>query len=78
MERLHNGSEEEGWQKEDGEKILSEEECRQEGRSQEDSEKESDQEAPLAPPVRTKKKAGNLPAFFFRHACVGHSAHHLE
>jgi len=50
MERLHNGSSEEGWPKEDSEKILSEEERREEGRPQGD-EKESDQKAALASAV---------------------------
>jgi hypothetical protein len=50
MERLHNGSEEEGWPKEDSEKILSEEKHRQERRAQ-GNEKESDQKAALASAV---------------------------
>jgi hypothetical protein len=46
MERLHNGSEEEGWPKEDSEEIVSEE-GREERRAQGD-EKESDQKTALA------------------------------
>ena len=64
MERLHNGSSEEGWPKEDGEKIHSEEKHREERRSQEDSEKEGDQKAPLALAVYNEK-AGHVPAFLF-------------
>jgi hypothetical protein len=59
MERLHNGSEEEGWPKEDSEKILSEEKHAQ------GNEKESDQKAALTSAVRTNTKAGSLPAFLF-------------
>jgi hypothetical protein len=55
MERLHNGSEEKGWPKEDSEKIHSEEN-REERRPQKDSEKESDQKTALARAVRTKGK----------------------
>jgi len=62
MERLHNGSSEEGWPKEDSEKIHSEEKRREERRSQEDSEKESDQKAPLAS-ASEQRKAGHEPAF---------------
>ena len=64
MERLHNGSDEEGWPKESSEEILAEEEHREEGRSQENSKKEGDQKAPLALAVNDKK-AGHAPAFLF-------------
>jgi hypothetical protein len=59
MERLHNGSSEKGWPKEDSKKK-----DRKEGRPQEGDEKESDQEAPLAL-WSGNKKAGILPAFLF-------------
>ena len=72
MERLHNGSSEKGWPKEDSKKTLSEEEHRQEGRPQEVSEKEIHQKAPLDPDGQNNKKAGSVPAFLFsasaRHA----------
>ena len=64
MERLHNGSSEEGWPKESSEEILAEEKHREEGRSQENSKKEGDQKAPLALAVKNKK-AGHVPAFLF-------------
>lgn len=64
MERLHNGSDEEGWPKESSEEILAEEKHREEGRSQENSKKEGDQKAPLALVVNDKK-AGHVPAFLF-------------
>ena len=64
MERLHNGSDEEGWPKESSEEILAEEKRREEGRSQENSKKEGDQKAPLALAVNDKK-AGHAPAFLF-------------
>jgi hypothetical protein len=64
MERLHNGSSEEGWPKESSEEILAEEKRREEGRSQENSKKEGDQKAPLALAVNNKK-AGHAPAFLF-------------
>ena len=64
MERLHNGSSEEGWPKESSEEILAEEKHREEGRSQENSKKEGDQKAPLALAVNNKK-AGHVPAFLF-------------
>ena len=64
MERLHNGSSEEGWPKESSEEILAEEKHREEGRSQENSKKEGDQKAPLALAV-INKKAGHVPAFLF-------------
>jgi hypothetical protein len=62
MERLHNGSSEEGWPKESSEEILAEEKRREKGRSQENSKKEGDQKAPLALAVNDKK-AGHVPAF---------------
>lgn len=64
MERLHNGSSEEGWPKKSSEEILAEEKHREEGRSQENSKKEGDQKAPLASAVNNKK-AGLAPAFLF-------------
>jgi hypothetical protein len=64
MERLHNGSSEEGWPKESSEEILAEEKRREEGRSQENSKKEGDEKAPLASAVNNKK-AGHVPAFLF-------------
>ena len=48
MERLHNGSDEEGWPKESSEEILEEEEHQEEGRSQENGKKLGAQKAPLA------------------------------
>lgn len=64
MERLHNGSSEEGWPKESSEEILAEEKHREEGRSEENSKKEGDQKAPLALAMNNKK-AGLAPAFLF-------------
>ena len=64
MERLHNGSSEEGWPKESSEEILAEEKHREEGRSQENSKKEGDQKAPLTSAVNNMK-AGHAPAFLF-------------
>jgi hypothetical protein len=64
MERLHNGSSEEGWPKESSEEILAEEKRREEGRSQENSKKEGDQKAPLALAVNNKK-AGHAQDFLF-------------
>src|SRR5215210_6743236 len=64
MERLHNGSSEEGWPKKSSEEIVAEEKHREEGRSQENSKKKGDQKEPLALAVNNKK-AGHAPAFLF-------------
>ena len=72
MERLHNGSSEEGWPKESSEEILAEEKHREEGRSQESNKKEGDQKAPLAL-AENNKKAGHAPAFLFGTALTDRS-----
>jgi len=61
MERLHNGSSEEGWSEENRSKEVESQGCSKEGRPQ--GCEEGHQKAQIAESSQEFKKAGAMPAF---------------